>query len=326
MTAPADPPPVSPEVPVLAEVVRSGFVESRHRGSVVGLDARGAATLVLGDVETPVFPRSSNKPAQAVGMVRAGLDLGAELLALAAGSHSGEAVHLDGVRKILAGAGLDETALQTPPERPLDDRAYEAAVASGAPRTRLRHNCSGKHAAMLATCVVRDWPLDTYLSPEHPLQVEIRQTFEELTGEFVAATGVDGCGAPLYACSLTGLARAFRVCVLAVPGTPERRVADAMRAHPEYVGGTGREATLLMAAVPGLVAKDGAEGVYAVALDDGRVVALKIEDGGARPRAVVMSAALRQMGLDSPALDTLGRVPVLGHGEPVGRVRAVGLP
>jgi len=310
---------------VLAEVVRSGFVESRHRGHVVALTPDATVAFSAGDVTSPVFPRSSNKPMQAAGMVRAGLDLDGALLALAAASHSGETVHQDAARKILAGAGLDESALQTPPDWPLDERAARAAVASGLGRTPLAMNCSGKHAAMLATCVARGWPLDSYRAPDHPLQVAIRETVEGLAGEPVAAVGVDGCGAPLFALSLTALARAVRACVLGEPGSAERRVADAMRAHPEMVGGTGRDVTRLMVGVPGLLAKDGAEGVYAAALPDGRAVALKLDDGAQRPRAAVMVAALRRLGVDAPALDEVARTPVLGHGEPVGEVRAVGL-
>jgi L-asparaginase II len=315
----------APAAPVLAEVVRSGFVESRHRGSVVVLDARGAVSYARGDVEVPVFPRSSNKPMQAVAMVRSGLALEGPMLALATASHSGEERHQDGARKILADAGLDESALQTPPDWPMDEPSRDAAVRAGLGPTSLAHNCSGKHAAMLATCVAAGWPTGTYRAADHPLQVAIRETLEELAGEFVAATGVDGCGAPVFALSLRGVARAFSTLVLADPGTPERRVADAMRAHPGYVGGTGRDVTRLMAGVPGLLAKDGAEGVYAVALPDGRAVALKVDDGHQRPRAVVMSAVLRRLGLDASALDDVGHEPVLGHGEPVGEVRAVGL-
>ena len=130
-------------------------------------------------------------------------------------------------------------------------------------------NCSGKHAAMLATCVLNGWPTESYLAQSHPLQREILRTVEELAGERVTATGVDGCGAPLFALTLAGLARAFRAMVLAPPGTPERRVAEAMRAYPEWISGTNRDERLLMEAVPGLLVKGGAEGVVAFAFTDG---------------------------------------------------------
>jgi L-asparaginase II len=146
---------------------------------------------------------------------------------------------------------------------------------------------------------------------------------EDAAGEPVAAVGVDGCGAPLMAISLTGLARAFRSFVLAAPGTPEQRVADAMRAHPEYVAGTHRHDTWLMREIPGVLAKVGAEAVQGLALPDGRALALKIEDGGVRALGPVLARALRLMGVTAPVLERVGHAPVLGRGEEVGEVRAV---
>ncbi|MET7439539.1 asparaginase, partial [Streptomyces sp. NPDC005568] len=200
--------------PVLAEVVRSGFVEGRHRGSLVLLAADGSVELALGDVTAPVFPRSSNKPMQAAGVLRAGLDLGGERLALAAASHSGEPFHRDLVLKMLAEHGLRPEQLQCPADLPLDPVEAETYLAAGGVRDRVTMNCSGKHAAMLAVCVQRDWPLESYLDPAHPLQQLIRSVVEEAAGERVAALGTDGCGAPLMAVTLTGLARAFRSFVL----------------------------------------------------------------------------------------------------------------
>jgi L-asparaginase II len=307
---------------VLAEIVRSGFVEGRHRGSAVALGADGSVVASYGDVEAPVFPRSSNKPMQSAGMVRAGLDLDGELLALATASHSAEPFHLDGVRRILANARLGPGDLQTPPDWPVDDEERQAFVRAGAGPTSLAMNCSGKHAGMLATCVANGWPTATYREPDHPLQLAIRATLEDLSGEKVAAVGVDGCGAPLLAISLHGLARAFAAIATAAPGTPEGRVAAAMRAHPEWVSGTRRDDTLLMQGVPGLIAKGGAEGVYAAALPDGRAAALKIEDGGGRARPVVMAALLRRLGVDAPVLDEQGTVTLLGGGRPVGEIRS----
>jgi L-asparaginase II len=315
-----------PEPVVVAEIVRSGFVEGHHYGSVVALEADGSVSWSVGDTESQVFPRSSNKPLQALGMVRAGLGLDGELLALACASHSGEDFHLEGVRKILAGAGLDESALQTPPDYPLDDMARDEVLRGGGSKTSLAMNCSGKHAAMLATCVENGWDPSTYLSPEHPLQVAIRETFADLTGEAVEKVAVDGCGAPLLSTSLTGLAHALRTLALAQDG-PEARVAAAMRAHPEYVSGTRRDELRLHRAVPGLIGKAGAEACYAVALSDGRAVAMKIDDGAARARPVVMSEALRRLGVsDLPGvvmeeIDSIGEAVVLGGGRPVGQIR-----
>src|SRR5215207_2635686 len=194
---------------VVAEIVRSGFVEGHHYGSIVALAADGSVDWSVGEVTAPVLPRSSNKPVQALAMVELGLDLPADLLALACASHSGEPFHIEGVRRTLASAGLDESALQTPADYPLDDAAREAVIRDGGTRAPVLMNCSGKHAAMLATCVVRGWDTATYLDPEHPLQQALAETFAELTGEPVAHVAVDGCGAPLLSTSLHGLARAF---------------------------------------------------------------------------------------------------------------------
>jgi L-asparaginase II len=317
-----------PKPVVVAELVRSGFVEGHHHGSVVALDRDGEVEWSLGDVVGPVLPRSSNKPLQAAAMVRLGLDLPPELLALACASHSGEAFHLDGVRRILAGVGLSESALQTPVDYPLDDVERDAVVAGGGERTSLQMNCSGKHAAMLATCVVNGWDLDTYLDVEHPLQRAIQETFEELTGEPVAAVAVDGCGAPLLSASLTGLAGAFRRLALAEAG-PEQRVAAAIRSDPAWVSGTRRDELALLTAIPGAIGKAGAESCYAVALPDGRAFALKTDDGAPRVRPVVMAAALqrsgvdREPGVDGDAVRRTGDSPLLGGGRRVGGIRAV---
>jgi L-asparaginase II len=310
-------------LPVLAEVVRSGFVEGRHTGSVVALAPDGAPVWVVGDPDAPILPRSSNKPLQAVAMVRAGLDLPPDLLALVTASHNGERAHIDGVRRILALADLSEADLQNTPDLPLHEPSARAHLVAGGDRDRLHQNCSGKHAGMLATCVAAGWPTESYRDPDHPLQREIRRTVEELTGEPIAAVAVDGCGAPLFAVSLRGLAGAFGRLVTADPGTPERWVADAMRAHPYLVGGTGRDVTALMTWLPGCLAKDGAEGVYAAALADGAAVAVKIDDGASRARSPVLVAALRRLGATAAVLDELAETAVLGHGVPVGAVRVI---
>ena len=313
---------------VVAEIVRSGFVEGHHYGSIVVLGRDGEADWSVGDVTSAMFPRSCNKPVQALAMLRAGLDLPPDLLALACASHSGEPFHLDGVRRILAGAGLDESALQTPLDYPLDDVAREEWIRSGRERERVAMNCSGKHAAMLATCVVNGWDVATYLDPDHPLQVWIAKTFAELTGQPVEAVAVDGCGAPLLSTSLTGLARAFRTLAIAEDGL-ERRVADAIRGHPQFTSGTRRDEAALLRAIPGAIGKAGAESCYAVAVPDGRAVALKADDGAARVRPVLMAAALERMGVpaepgvDGDAVRRTGVVELLGGGVPVGGIRSV---
>ncbi|MEU0668988.1 asparaginase [Streptomyces lavendulocolor] len=308
--------------PVLAEVVRSGYVEGHHRGSLVLLGADGTVEMSAGDPSAPVFPRSSNKPLQAAAVLRAGAELTGERLALATSSHSGEPFHLDLVRKMLAEHGFTESDLRTPPGLPLDQVEAEAHLAAGGVRERVVMNCSGKHAAMLAACAHNGWDPAAYLDPEHPLQRLVRDEIEAATGETVAVVGTDGCGAPLMAVSLVGLARAFRSYVLAEPGTPQRRVADAMRAHPEYVAGTRRPDTWLMREVPGALSKMGAEAVQAVALADGRALAFKIDDGSGRATGPVLARALRILGVDSPVVDRIADVPLLGGGQRVGEVRA----
>jgi L-asparaginase II len=292
-----------------------------HRGSVLVTGPDGDTLLALGAVDAPVFPRSSNKPMQAVGMLRAGADLRGPALAIAAASHSGEQQHVDQVLALLAGAGLSEADLGCPADLPLDRGAAGDLLAAGGKASPVHMNCSGKHAGMLVTCVAAGWPTGGYLDPGHPLQVALASVMRDLTGESAAAVGVDGCGAPLFAVSLRGLTRAFARLVTSAPDTAERRVADAMRAHPHLVAGTGRDDTLLMTGVPGLLVKGGAEGVHVAVLPSGAAVAVKIDDGAARPRMPVLVGALRRLGVRAPVLDTLAEVPVLGGGRPVGATR-----
>lgn len=309
----------------LAQVVRGGFVESAHAGQLVVLGPGGVELARRGDPDAPFLPRSAMKPVQAVAMLRSGLDLDGELLALASSSHSGEQLHVDGARRILAGAGLTEDALQNTPSYPWDGEAAFAWRAAGNGKASIAQNCSGKHGAMLATCVAAGWDVEGYLDPAHPLQQAIRATIVDLTGDGEPQqVTIDGCGAPLFSCSPAGLARAFARIATAAPETSEGRVAAAIRKHPQWLGGTGRSVTGFIEAVPGLIAKDGAEGVFAAALPDGSALAVKIADGADRPVPVIVAAALGLLGVDG--LGELGVVPVLGHGEPVGGIVPVELP
>ncbi|HET7396947.1 MAG TPA: asparaginase [Intrasporangium sp.] len=311
--------------PVVAHVVRSGFVEGVHRGTAVVTAPDGSVELEVGDAGGPVFPRSSSKPLQAVAMVRSGLPIDGAQLALACASHSGEDFHVAAVRDLLEQAGLAETELQNTPDYPFDEAARIAWITSGRPKQAIAQNCSGKHASMLVTCAANGWDRATYRDPGHPLQRAIADTMRDLTGAHIAAVAVDGCGAPIHAVPLTALARAFGRLAAATAG-PEAKVAAAIRRHPEYVGGTGRDVTALIRGVDGLVAKDGAEAVYAVGLRDGRGVAVKVADGGSRARSVLLAAVLRRIGVGAPdVLEVLEDQPVLGHGEPVGAVVAVGV-
>jgi L-asparaginase II len=296
--------------PLVVEVTRNGYVESVHHGRVVVLDPSGSVRFARGDIGAAMFPRSSLKPLQTLALLGCGWSPADDAqVALAAASHSGEPQHIDVVRRILAAAGLDESALDNSPDLPLDQNAARSVPGPD----RLHQNCSGKHAAMLAACVAAGWPTDGYRDRGHPVQAAIRSTVERLCGEPVSAVAIDGCGAPLFALSLTGLARGFT----ALRGS---RVAAAMQAHPELVGGTGRDVTTLMRTVPGLVAKDGAEGVYAAVIGDGGAVAVKVDDGAARARLPLLLHGLQRLGVDVEPLRGL-IPPVLGHGEPVGAVR-----
>jgi L-asparaginase II len=306
---------------IVAHVVRSGTVESIHRGSVVVTAPDGAVEWSLGGPDGFVFPRSSLKPVQALALVENGLELPPDLLALVCASHSGEDRHQIGVRRILAGADLFESDLQNTPDLPYDEATRQAALAAGAHATSLAQNCSGKHAGMLATCVAQGWPTGTYRDPDHPVQQAISAVVERLCGP-IDALAVDGCGAPVHHVSLSGLARAFGRIAAAELGTPAGRIASAMSSYPEMVGGKGRGVTALMSAAPGVVAKDGAESVYAVGLPDGRGVAVKIADGYPRAAPVVCAQVLRRLGVDDTVLTELEFSPIRGHGEQVGAVVA----
>jgi L-asparaginase II len=299
------------------------MTEGVHYGSVVVLGADGQVDFQLGDIEAAFYPRSALKPVQAVAMARAGLPLEGELLSLAAASHSGEERHLAGTRRILDLAGLSEDDLRNVPDLPFDPVVRDAWVREGRLPSRLAQNCSGKHAAMLYTCKLNGWSLDDYLDPAHPLQQAIAEIVEDLTGQRIARVTVDGCGAPLFSVSLHGLARAAARITTTAPGTPEARVADAMREHAEMASGSGRDVAAVMRAVPGLLAKDGFEGVQVAALPDGRAIAVKIADGADRARVPVAAAALVRAGVDAGLLAEFAGEPLLGGGEPVGCVRPV---
>ena len=312
-----------PEYVPLAEVVRSGMLESVHYGAVVGLSGDGRITYARGPVHRPMFPRSSAKPFQALAMLRAGAALEGPSLAIAAGSHGGEEVHVTETGRILATAGLTTEDLRCPPAVPGGGEARLAFLRAGREPERVLMNCSGKHAGMLAACVAKGWSTEDYLDPDHPFQLLVHRTTEELCGEPVAHTAVDGCGAPQLAVSLAGLARGLWRMNTAPADSPERTVIDAMRSHPLYVSGTDRVDTDLMTRMPGLVSKVGAEGVMALSAPTGETVAVKISDGDAegRARTLVALDALRTLGVDvTPVQDRL-RVDVHGGGAPVGEVR-----
>jgi L-asparaginase II len=286
----------------LVHLLRDGLVEGVHHGSAVVLAPDGSVLFQAGDIDVACYPRSTAKPMQAVAMACLGLSQPLHLLALTAASHSGEDFHLAGVRSILDASGCTEADLGNPADLPFDPVEREVWIAAGRAPRKLAHNCSGKHAAMLHTARKHGWSTQDYLDPDHPLQCEIAATVEDLTGEKIARTAIDGCGAPLFAVSLRGLATAIGRIASAAPGTPEALVAQAMRAYPAYVAGSRRDTTELMRTVPGLVAKDGFEAVQVAALPDGTAIALKIADGSDRARFPATLAALRLAGVDRDLL------------------------
>jgi L-asparaginase II len=311
-----------PDNPVLVEVWRSGFLESVHRGGFVVLDAAGDVLTAVGAVDRPILPRSSNKPVQATALLAAGWQpRSTEELAIGAGSHSGEDGHREVAAGILAAAGLGPGDLGCPPALPQHEGTRAAWLVEGRAPERLAMNCSGKHAAMLSACVAAGWPTEGYLDREHPLQQAIEARLGEAAGEPVTAVVVDGCGAPQHALPLSGLARGVLSLVQAPEETRERSVADAMRAHPWMVAGTGREDTELMQAVPDLLVKGGADGVHVAALPGRGAVALKLDDGGDRGRTPALAAGLRHLGVPDDLLARWLLTPVSGGDGVVGEIR-----
>jgi L-asparaginase II len=319
--------PAPDAAPLIVEMIRGRTVESRHRVHVAVVDPGGRLAQFAGDGLGRVYPRSALKPFQAAAMVDAGLELpDPRLLAIAASSHSGEPMHVQAVRRLLGSVGLTESDLGNVAAWPSDDAARTAWIAGGGKPTRVRMNCSGKHAAMLATCVSAGWPLANYLSPDHPLQVWLRDWIDHLLGvDTLANPTTDGCGAPIWTIPLPVLAGAFTAIWASDPGSAGGRVSAAMRSHPELVGGSHRDVTTLMRRVPGLLAKDGAEGICAAALPDGRGLAIKVEDGAGRARPAAMAWVLTQLGVPAPAVPEL-RIwePVLGGGRVVGEFLVTG--
>ncbi|WP_244268222.1 asparaginase [Microbacterium foliorum] len=314
----------------LAVVERSGFVESRHAGAAVVLSPEGDVVVRHGNPDALVLPRSSLKPLQAVACVTAGAALEGEQLAMSTASHSGTDRHAALVRDILTEGGLNEDDLACPPAWPSDTAARDELVREHGAQTRIRMNCSGKHAAMLRACVATGWPTDGYLDPAHPLQVHIRDVIERLTGEKVAHTAIDGCGAPVYALTLTGLARSIHRIGTASDRSPFalHRVAGslvrAVREHPWTIDGPGRPDTVAIEKL-GVFAKSGAEGVIVMVAPNGTTAAVKMLDGGARASTIVAATLLARAGgltdADVATLQAVLPLDVLGGGQNVGSIR-----
>ena len=304
---------------VLARVVRNGVVESVHTGSLVVCDAAGATLASVGEADRMTYVRSAVKPFQALAVLdvldSAGFVLDQPGLAIACASHDGTDDHQIEAARLLAEADLDESALLCPPALPRD---LSNPHAQRTPHP-LAHNCSGKHASfLLATVLAGDEPA-AYLQTDSPLQRRIVERVAEACSATPEGPGVDGCGAPAWLLPLDSLARAFAR--LAGGTTPElTRIRSALHAHPMLIGGPLALDSRLMAANPAIVAKRGAEAVFAAgtSLAGGVGVAVKIDDGGPRADASVAAAVLHALGTVTP--DDIRRPIVLGGGVPQGAV------
>jgi len=279
---------------VLAELIRNDVVESQNVGHFVALDSDGSILLSKGDPNQLIYPRSSYKSILAAAMVRNGSPLESRLLALTCASHSGLSMHQNGALEILVLAGLSEDSLQNVIGKPLD----EVAALATSEASRLAMNCSGKHAGMLIACVVNGWPTNNYLDSEHPLQLAFKAELENLSGEKISHTAIDGCGAPLFLISLIGLARAIRSLTISTDPV-HQRVVQACRDFPEMVAGPDRMSTIFMKKFPGLFMKSGAESIMVASVPDGRTFAYKVNDGGVRPRLALTVAGLKLLGIET---------------------------
>lgn len=315
----------------LAVVERSGFIESRHAGSAVVLSPEGEVARTLGDVRTPILPRSCLKPFQAVAVMTSGVTLRGEDAAIATASHSGTAAHIALVRGLLGRESLAPSALGCPPAYPTDRVARDELVRTDGPRDRVFMNCSGKHAAMLLACAANGWPLEGYLDPEHPLQKRILDVLERFTGERPAATAVDGCGAPVHAVSLHALARGIQKITTAATSSPfalyreAAALTEAVRANAWAVGGPGQPDSVAIERL-GVFAKVGAEGVMVMTAPDGTTVALKVLDGSSRASTIIALRLLAGAGaIDDATVDDVQAeldLWVMGGERRVGEVRA----
>ncbi len=290
--------------PVLVEAWRGPLVESRHRGAVAVADADGAAVLALGDVATPIFPRSAVKALQALALVESGAAdhyrLSDQELALACSSHNGEAAHVEGVSGMLAKAGLDASALSCGVHWPIYQPATHALAKSGGP-SALHNNCSGKHAGFLCLACALGIDHAGYWRPDHAIQREVRGVLEDMTGTTLGPDrcAVDGCSVPTWAIPLARLARAFARFGTG-HGLSRQRAAAAGRLraacakNPWHVAGTARFCTEIMTLFGSRVfVKTGAEGVFCGALpEQGLGLAVKCDDGAGRAAEVVTAALI----------------------------------
>jgi L-asparaginase II len=297
---------------VLAKVTRGDLVESLHLGHLIVLNADGSTYLSKGSPELPIYPRSAIKSIQAAAMLKAGLKVEENELAIICASHSGSQSHINLVTKMLTSRGLSISQLKNAVDKPLGEK--EKITWGDKAPSQLAQNCSGKHAGMLIACQQNGWDMNTYLDLDHPLQVAIKNEIEALSGEKVSATSVDGCGAPLFAISLIGLAKAISNLVKSKENLYQQIVSACIK-YPELVAGDARLTTRMMRGVPGLFMKEGAEGVQVCALSDGRVIAIKIIDGSWRPVAPIIMEIFKRWGVEMPdeSVKIYGGASVIGE-------------
>jgi L-asparaginase II len=320
----------------MVEVTRGGFLESIHHGHAVIARADGGIVEAWGDPDIVMLPRSSAKMIQALPLLEsgAGAELSTEHLALACASHSGERRHVEKVSRWLSDMRLDETALKCGPQPSSDAALADEMIRAGEPVTRLFNNCSGKHTGFLTLAKHLRANLD-YVDPDHPVQLAVREAFEVVTDAPSPGFGIDGCSAPNFATTLTGLARAMAVFAVARDDGSVReraavRLRDAMIAHPGLVSGRDRLfSNLMSASIEPVVVKSGAEGVYVAILpNQGLGVALKIADGASRASEAAITALLVRLGALSPAHPSVSQYldrPILNRdGIVTGAVRPVG--
>ena len=301
---------------VLAKVTRGDLVESLHLGHLIVLNADGSTYLSKGSPELPIYPRSAIKSLQAAAMLKAGLKVEANELAIICASHSGAQNHIDLVTKMLTARDISISQLKNAVDKPLGEK--EKISWGEKPASQLAQNCSGKHAGTLITCQQNGWDMKSYLDLDHPLQIAIKNEIEELSGEKVSAVSVDGCGAPLFAISLIGLARAVSNLVKSTDFVYQQ-IVSACTKYPELVAGNGRLTTRMMREVPGLFMKEGAEGVLVCALRDGRAIAIKIIDGSWRPVAPIIMEIFNRWGVVMPdeSVKIYGGASVIGELVPL---------
>ena len=279
------------------------------------LNADGTTYLSKGNPGAIIYPRSAVKALQASAMLKAGLKVSDEELAIICASHSGSNAHIELVSNMLAKRNISLDHLKNAPDKPLGEK--EKIAWGEKPASQLSQNCSGKHAGMLITCRENNWDLTSYLELDHPLQIAIRDEIGLLSGEKMAKATFDGCGAPLFAFSLIGLAKAISKLVTSTE-KEHKQVVKACTSYPELVAGEGRLTTRMMQNVPGLFMKEGAEGVMVCALPHGRVVAMKIIDGSWRPCAPIIMEIFKRWSVDMPDES----VKIYGGGSVVGQISA----